>query len=98
MNWAIKYCIIFPVILKIYTADGEICEAAGWGHADTSQEFGEGSSDILMEVDIPVIDYNVCKNNYDINNHDEGFKVYEGNICAGSNGKETCRVIKIGII
>ena len=73
-----------------------MCEAAGWGHADTSQEFGQGSSDTLLAVDIPIIDYNDCKYNYGtdpvISNED--FKINEGNICAGSNGKEACVVYK----
>ena len=77
-----------------------MCEAAGWGHADTSQEFGDGYSDILLAVDIPIIDYNDCKYNYEISNPDpgSGIKLNEGNICAGSNGKEICKVFKIGII
>ena len=80
----------------IFTDASEMCKAAGWGHADISQEFGEGSSDTLLAVDIPIIDYNVCKYKYDTDDEVEkgDFKINEGNICAGSNGKEACIVYK----
>ena len=80
----------------LFTGPSEMCKAAGWGHADISQEFGEGSSDTLLAVDIPIIDYNVCKYKYDTDDEvgKGDFKINEGNICAGSNGKEACIVYK----
>ena len=49
-----------------------------------------------MAVNIPIIDYNVCKYKYDTDDEvgKGDFKINEGNICAGSNGKEACIVYK----
>lgn len=54
-------------------AGGTVCQATGWGTTE------EGYlSDILMTLDVPIIEFNTCRNVTDY-----GSAIHEGMLCAG---------------
>ena len=61
---------------------GEFSTAIGWGSPSDSSE---GISDVLREVNVPIMENNKCNDVYGI--------VSDGNICIDSTGgKGTCSV------
>ena len=67
---------------------GDSCWIAGWGNI----EYGSGVlSDILMDVEVPIVNYTNCKARYELGIHGKG-SVFDRNFCAGAKGKDSCLV------
>ena len=67
---------------------GDSCSIAGWGNI----EYGSGVlSDILMDVEVPIVNYTNCKARYELGVHGKG-SVFDRNFCAGAKGKDSCLV------
>ena len=61
------------------------CRVAGWGQMNDLDEFPEH----LLEVEIPIMDLEKCKANYEREPRYEGM-VTDFNFCAGRRGKDSC--------
>ena len=67
---------------------GEIVRATGWGRPSDSSQ---GISDVLREVDVPVMSNSDCRDFFNI--------ITDGNVCIDSaGGHGTCNVIQIYLI
>ncbi|XP_069703483.1 trypsin epsilon-like isoform X2 [Periplaneta americana] len=66
-------------------ADGTIGVATGWGRVET---YGR-QSDVLLQVSLPVLNYDTCSDNY----FDEGFEdvPHHDQMCTLDDGKGTCQ-------
>ncbi|CAG0892631.1 unnamed protein product [Cyprideis torosa] len=58
---------------------------AGWGRL----EEGGSSPNVVQSVSIPIVDREVC--NELLKEEDENYKVYETQICAGEEGRDSCQ-------
>ena len=69
-------------LIDIFSLTGKRCRVAGWGRMNE-----EDYPEHLLEVEVPIMDLEKCKANYD--------PEYEGmvtdfNFCAGRKGKDSC--------
>ena len=70
--------------MYLHVKVGNSCSIAGWGNI----EYG---SDVLMDVDVPIVNYSNCKARYELGIHGKG-AVFDRNFCAGAKGKDSCLV------
>ena len=72
-------------VIAVFSLAGKRCRVAGWGQMNDLDEFPEH----LLEVEIPIMELEKCKANYEREPRYEGM-VTDFNFCAGRKGKDSC--------
>ncbi|CAN7937925.1 unnamed protein product [Ixodes hexagonus] len=91
LNFTGKHKRLMPICLpeKDQSFDGETCTASGWGLTKDRTEGGSQLPAQLQKVDLPIVPYNVCREDYKAVNvvHEDTM------ICAGpeEGGKAVCQ-------
>uniref|UniRef100_H2YK43 Peptidase S1 domain-containing protein n=1 Tax=Ciona savignyi TaxID=51511 RepID=H2YK43_CIOSA len=62
---------------------GHVCATTGWGRTNPDVDDIE---DVLRQAEVPVLDHNMCQNNYW-----PMYNVFDSMVCAGGMGSNSCK-------